>query len=94
MTITATARGVRILVQVQPGTSKCEVTGLHGDRIRIRIDSPPVDGRANEALQRFLADLLGVAIRQVNVVAGHGSRRKVVEVAGIDVTTAEALLGG
>ena len=92
MTISATARGVRILVQVQPGASRSEVVGLHGDRIRIRIDSPPVDGRANDALERFLADRLEVPRRQVSVTAGHSSRKKTVEVAGIDVSRAGTLL--
>jgi uncharacterized protein (TIGR00251 family) len=93
--ITATATGIRVRVHVQPGASNTGLAGRHGDAVRIRIATPPVDGRANDALVRFLATCLAVPRRAVEVVAGASSRRKVVDVAGIDVATATArLLGG
>ena len=78
----------RLTIQVQPRASRTEVVGPHGDAIRIRLAAPPVDGAANEMLLRFLAERLGVPRSAVTITAGHGSRRKVVRVAGI--TTAEA----
>jgi len=73
----------RLTIQVQPRASRTEVVGLHGDAIKIRVAAPPVDGAANEALVRFLAERLGVPRSAVTITAGHGSRRKVVSVEGI-----------
>jgi uncharacterized protein YggU (UPF0235/DUF167 family) len=60
----------------------------------VRIATPPVDGRANDALVRYLAERLDVPRRAVQIAAGLTSRRKVVAVTGIDVAAAtERLLG-
>lgn len=60
----------------------------------MRIATPPVDGRANDALVRYLAERLDVPRRAVQIAAGLTSRRKVVAVTGIDVAAAtERLLG-
>ncbi|HLS47388.1 MAG TPA: DUF167 domain-containing protein [Gemmatimonadales bacterium] len=80
--------GVRIPVRVQPRASRSEAAGIHGDRVRIRLAAPPVDGAANEELVRFLARALDVPARNVEITAGHSSRSKTVRVAGI--TAAEA----
>lgn len=73
--------GVRRLdVRVQPRASRNEIVGLRDGVVRIRLQAPPVDGAANEALVKFLADEFGVARRHVRVVSGFGSRNKVVEV--------------
>jgi hypothetical protein len=85
--------GVRIAVQVQPRASRTEVVGLHGDSIRIRLAAPPVDGAANEALVRFLAETLGVARGAVTIVSGHAGRRKLVAVEGIGAEEAGKRLG-
>lgn len=59
-----------IEVRVQPRASRSEVAGLHGERLRIRLHAPPVDGRANAALVEFLAGLLGVS--RARVILEHG----------------------
>jgi hypothetical protein len=94
VTITATADGVRLRVRVQPAASRSEIAGTHGDSIRIRLASPPVDGKANEALTLLLSRVLAVPRRAVTLHAGAGSRSKVVEVAGVDVATATRVLLG
>ena len=58
--------------------------GRHGDGWRARIAAPPERGRANRALVELVAELVGVPRGRVSVVAGAGTRRKVVEVAGLD----------
>jgi uncharacterized protein (TIGR00251 family) len=63
-----------------------------GDRLRVRLAAPPVDGAANEALVRWLAERLGVARGLVRVVSGQTGRNKVVAVAGIGVAEARARL--
>ena len=86
--ITPTATGVRLTLHVQPRAARTEIAGLHGDALKIRLAAPPVDGAANEALIRFLAERLGVSRSAITLVSGATSRRKVVEVSGM---TAEAV---
>lgn len=69
------------------------MAGLHGALLRIRLSAPPVDGSANEELIRFLADLLGVPGRAVEITAGHSGRQKTVRILGVDRATAAAALG-
>jgi uncharacterized protein (TIGR00251 family) len=91
--IAPVAGGVRIAVRVQPRASRTEVAGLHGDRVRIRLAAPPVEGAANEALVQFLGELLGVSARAVTLAAGHASRSKVIRVEGIGAAEAARRLG-
>jgi hypothetical protein len=78
---------------VQPRASRTEVVGLRGDEIRVRIAAPPVDGAANDALVRFLAERLGVPRSAIRLVSGRSGRRKVVEVAGVMAPEACERLG-
>jgi uncharacterized protein (TIGR00251 family) len=75
---------VRFAVRVQPRASRSEVAGIHGDALKVRLAAPPVDGAANEALVRLLAELLGVPRRAVRIEGGQASRSKLVEVDGVD----------
>ena len=84
MSILATADdGVRLRVRVQPRASRSEIAGVHGDELRIRLQAPPVDGAANEALVRFLADALGAPRSAVEIVSGLASRSKTVVIRGV-----------
>jgi uncharacterized protein (TIGR00251 family) len=76
---------IRFAVHMQPRASRTEVVGLHGDALKVRLSTPPVDGAANAALVELLADALGISRRAVRIVAGEMSRGKVVEVDGADV---------
>jgi uncharacterized protein (TIGR00251 family) len=69
-----------LTILLQPRASRDEVKGLQGDAIRIRITAPPVDGKANEHLLRFLADQFGVPRRQVTLTSGASHRCKRVQV--------------
>jgi len=77
-----TALGWTLAVRVQPGAKRSEVAGLHGERLKIRIAAPALDGRANDALVAFLAGELGVARGRVAVARGERSRDKLVAVTG------------
>lgn len=72
---------MRIAVRAQPGAKVSQVVGLHGDRLKIAVQAPPVDGKANAALCAFVAEWLGVAKRAVTLGAGETSRDKRVDVA-------------
>jgi len=91
--IEPTAQGIRLRLRIQPRASRTEVAGLHGDLLRVRLSAPPVDGEANAELVRFLADVLRVPVRAVEITAGHGSRQKTVTVAGADPAAAARALG-
>ena len=66
---------------------------MHGDALKIRLAAPPVDGKANEALVRFLADVLDLPKSAVILKSGQTSRRKVLEVTGSDPGRISALGG-
>ena len=87
------AGGVRLRVRVQPRASRTEYAGLIGGELKIRLAAPPVDGAANDALVRFLAQLLGVPRAAVVLTAGASSRSKVIDVQGVDEGTVHARLG-
>ncbi|MFZ4777167.1 MAG: DUF167 domain-containing protein [Terrimicrobiaceae bacterium] len=75
---------MRLGIKAVPGASKNSVVGWLGDDLKIRITAPACDGKANEALCGFLAAWLGVARRNVSILSGASSRRKIVEIEGVD----------
>jgi uncharacterized protein len=79
-------------VRVQPRAKRTEVAGEREGAIVIRVNAPPVDGRANEAVCRLIAKRLGVASGAVRVVRGEAARDKLVRVDGIDAADARAAL--
>ncbi|HEX9391781.1 MAG TPA: DUF167 domain-containing protein [Usitatibacteraceae bacterium] len=71
------AEGVITLsLHAQPGAKRTEIQGLHGDALKVRLAAPPIEGRANQELRRFLAELFQVPQRNVNLVSGEASRQK------------------
>lgn len=77
---------VLIRLHVQPKASKSRIVGLHDGCLKISVAAPPVEGKANKAVVKFLADILGVPVRDVNVKSGAQSRRKLVVVKALDAT--------
>ena len=73
---------ITLTLHIQPGAKKTEFAGLHGDALKIRLAAPPVDGKANEALVKFLAEVLHLPKSAVTLKSGQTSRRKVLEVSG------------
>ena len=73
---------VILTLHIQPGAKKTEFAGQHGDALKIRLAAPPVDGKANEALVKFIAELLKLPKSAVNLKSGQTSRRKVLEICG------------
>lgn len=74
---------VRLKVKVVPGASHDAVDGWLGEALKIRVAAPPERGRANAAVQRLLADLLGVTRDQIEILSGQGAPRKVVRIEGV-----------
>ena len=84
---------VTLSLHIQPGAKRSEVSGLHGEALKIRLAAPPIEGRANEALLRFIADSFEIPLRQVELLRGNQSRHKMVKVTGSKVEP-ESLLRG
>jgi hypothetical protein len=74
-----------VTLHVQPGAKRTEIVGLHGDALKIKLAAPPVEGKANEALLRYIAERFGVPLRNVELKQGGQSRHKVVAVSGSTV---------
>jgi uncharacterized protein (TIGR00251 family) len=90
--IEATPKGVRLAVHVQPRASRNEVAGVHDEALKVRLQAPPVDGAANEALIRLIAESLGVRPRQVRIARGGSSRQKEVEILGVSAAAVASKL--
>ncbi len=73
----------RLALRVSPGAKTTCLVGRHGEAWKVRVAAPPEDGRANAAVIALIASVVGVPARTISVVSGHGSRDKLVELAGI-----------
>lgn len=81
-----------LTVRIQPRASRNEVVIQEDGTVKIRLMAPPVDGAANEALVRFLADTLAVPKTDIGIVSGHTSRTKIVRIEGLSAEEANGLL--
>ena len=69
-----------LTLHVQPGARATAIQGRHGDALKVRLAAPPVDGKANAELVRFLAETLQVPRSALEIVAGQASRQKRVRI--------------
>jgi len=94
--IRAVADGVTLAVRAQPGAKKTAIVGVYGEgkaaQLKIAVQAPPVEGRANSALTEFLAEMFGLAKNRVELVSGELSRSKVFLLRGVTVERAHAKL--
>jgi uncharacterized protein (TIGR00251 family) len=88
------ARGTQhVTVRVTPRSGRDALAGWVNGVLRVRLAAPPVDGRANAALVRFLAKVTGVPPSSVRIIGGETSREKRVAFENIDAETLSARLG-
>ena len=81
-------KGPALAVRVTPRASKNEIVEVLSDgTIKIHLTAPPIEGKANEALIKFLAEVLGVSPARIEVVAGAGGRDKLISVLEMDAAT-------
>ena len=83
---------VTFLLRVQPRASKDEIAGEIGGALKVRLQAPAVDDRANEALAEFLAQLLKTPRTAVRILSGERSRTKRIEIRGVTRQQILALL--
>lgn len=90
--ITQRGNAVIVAVRVQPRASRDEIAGEMEGALRVRLQAPAVENRANDALREFLAALLKTPKSAVRILSGERSRTKRVEIAGVTKTQVEGLL--
>jgi hypothetical protein len=84
--------GAVLELHVQPGAARTGFAGLHGGALKFRVAAPPAEGAANEALREHLAQRFAIARGRVTLLAGHSSRHKRIQLAGIAAAQVRALL--
>ena len=91
--ITDASRGAAITVKIVPKANRTELVGIDDDgTVKIRLMSPPIAGQANEELVGFLAEVLGIDARGIEIVAGHDGRKKLISLLNIDAATVEDIV--
>lgn len=83
----------RIVVYCQPGATKTQLVGYHGDKPKIQLKAPPVDGEANKALIAFMAQRCGVPKSAVTLEMGATSRIKRLRIDGVGDADVQSALG-
>jgi len=89
----AATGALMIDIQVVPRASRVAVGPIVGDRLRVAVMAPPVDGAANQAVIQALADAFDVRRGDVEIVHGATGKRKTVRIAGASAATLERLRG-
>jgi uncharacterized protein (TIGR00251 family) len=84
---------VELNLRVLPGAKRNQVDGLYGDALKIRLQAPPVDGKANQALIEFLSDKLGTPRSRISIVSGATTRNKRVRVVGVGAALCREIAG-
>ena len=87
-----TAKGITFAVKVHPRARKNAITGVVGDALKLALTAPPVEGRANQAVIEFFADLFAIPRSSVTIASGETSRNKVIRIAGVSKPTVEQRL--
>jgi uncharacterized protein (TIGR00251 family) len=81
--IRETSKGVLLPVRAVPRASKNEIQGIHGNALKVRLQAPPVEGKANQALIRFLSEVLEIPRPQLSISSGETGRNKAVLITSI-----------
>jgi uncharacterized protein len=88
--------GVTLAVRAQPGAKKTTIIGLYGEgssaQLKIAVQAPPIEGRANSALLEFLAERFGIPKNSVELMTGELSRSKVFLLRGVTLQQVQELL--
>jgi len=94
--IRETLAGVTLAVRAHPGAKKTAITGIYGEgdtaRLKIAVQAPPIEGRANEALIAWLANFFSLSRTSVALVSGETSRSKVFLLRGVKIARVQSLL--
>jgi uncharacterized protein len=92
ISVTESAKGVTFSVKVHPRARKNAITGIIGDALKLALTAPPVEGRANQSVIEFFADLFEIPRSSVTIASGETSRNKLVRIAGLTKVAVAARL--
>ena len=84
--------GATLAVRIHPGARKNAVTGIHDNALKISLTTPPIDGRANQALIDFLSDRLHLPKARITLLTGQTSRSKLLRITGKSAADVQAAL--
>lgn len=84
--------GVRVAVQIQANAKKTEVVGVLDEALKIKLAAQPIEGKANEALIKWLAGALGVSRSAVTLTHGQTNKKKLLVVTGVTLEDVARLL--
>jgi len=84
---------IRIVVHVQPNANENKVTGFRDGILRVRLAAPPIKGKANQELVKFLSSFLGISKSNLSIEKGMTSKRKTVAIKGLGQDQLFRLLG-
>lgn len=90
--LTRDPNGVAVTVHVSTRASRTRIAGVHNDRLKVTLNAPPLEGRANKALVELLAKTFRCPKGSIEIVAGESSREKRLRISGLALDTAAALL--
>jgi len=85
-------KGITLAVKVQPRAQKNAVAGVVGEALKLALTAPPVEGRANEAVVEFVAELFRIPRSSVTIASGLSSRNKVIRLTGVSRPAVEQRL--
>jgi uncharacterized protein (TIGR00251 family) len=94
VSLNESAKGITFAVKVHPRARKNAITGLVGDALKLALTAPPVEGKANQAVIEFFADLFEIPRSSVTIASGETSRNKVVRISGMDRAAVQQRLSG
>ena len=82
-----------VAIHAQPGAKRTAIVGVHGDKLKVCLASPPVDGKANAMLIKFFSKTLGLPKSSIQLVGGETSREKRLSISGVDAETLLSSIG-
>jgi len=81
--VTESSKGISFSIKVHPRARKNAITGVMGDALKLALTAPPIEGRANQAVIEFFAELFEIPRSSVTIASGETSRNKKVKIAGL-----------
>ena len=85
--ISEKADGCLLKCWIQPRSSRNAVVGVHGDAVKIALSAPPLDGKANKGLFKFLSKYFKLSKSNIQLVSGESSRNKIIHISGLNKET-------
>jgi uncharacterized protein (TIGR00251 family) len=90
--VSESTKGVSFSIKVHPRARKSAITGTVGDALKLALTAPPVEGKANQAVIEFFAELFAIPRSSVTIASGETSRNKIVRIAGLSRMAVEQRL--